>query len=48
MDRAGHDHREANEFLLRELGPEVYHDLRFKRGKISMHDAELILRRNRR
>jgi len=39
------DWREANEYLLKMLGPEVYATLRFNRRKLSMHDAELIVGR---
>ncbi len=39
------DWREANEYLVEALGPEVYATLRFSRRKLSMHDAELIIQR---
>ncbi len=33
------DWQEANEYLLKMLGPEVYATLRFSRRQLSMHDA---------
>jgi len=42
------DWREANEFLLDEIGEEAYHALRFNRKKLGMDDARAIARDRKR
>jgi hypothetical protein len=39
------DWRESNEYLAKNLDPEVLADLRYNRRKLSMHDAVLIVQR---
>jgi hypothetical protein len=39
------DWKDANAYLMEQLGRDVYGDLRFERRKLSMHDAELIIQR---
>jgi hypothetical protein len=41
-NRDAPDWREANEFLRKELGDEVYFELRFPREQLTMHDAEIL------
>jgi len=41
-DNESPDWREANEYLLQEVGEEVYCSLRFSRGHLSMNDAKIL------